>query len=297
MKHLNTSDLDIFVSAVEETSFSKAAERNGLVTSAVSKRIAELERRFGKALLYRHGRGVSPTPAGELLYRQAKRLLKSAQRIEESIIGFDSDGLPKIRLAANPSSILQFLPLPLSRYLATRPDVRIDLLETHSYDVPRLIADGDVDIGIYHGRYLAPGVTSYPFRTDRVGLVVPVGHPLATREKLYLEEALDYDFLGFFPRHSLDAFLDLVDQSISRPPNVKMQVSNFETRCEMIREGLGIAVVPELIASRYLSSMGLVLLPLQDTWAARQFYVCVRDPHDLTQPVTEILECLRQSAG
>jgi DNA-binding transcriptional LysR family regulator len=127
MKRINTADLEIFVSAVEETSFSRAAERNDLVTSAVSKRIAELERRFGKALLVRHGRGVEPTPAGALLYRQAKALLRSAQLVEESIEGFDAGGLPKIRLAANPSTILQFLPVPLARYLADRDLVLLRL--------------------------------------------------------------------------------------------------------------------------------------------------------------------------
>lgn len=297
MKRINTVDLEIFVSAVEETSFSKAAERNDLVTSAVSKRIAELERRFGKALLYRHGRGVEPTPAGSLLYRQAKALLRNAQRVEESIAGFDADGLPKIRLASNPSTILQFLPVPLARYLATRPDVRMDLLESHSYDVPRMIVDGDADIGIYHAAYLAPGVVSYRYRTDRVGLVVPRGHALADRKALFLEEALDYDLLGYFPRHSLDSFLQLVDCTISRPPNVKLQVSNFETRCVMIREGLGIAIVPELIAARYLDDMGLVLLRLNDEWAKRQFYVCVRDTLTMSQPVAELLEYLREEGS
>lgn len=297
MKRINTVDLEIFVSAVEETSFSKAAERNDLVTSAVSKRIAELERRLGKALLYRHGRGVAPTPAGALLYRQAKGLLRAAQMVEESILGFDADGLPKIRLAANPSTILQFLPVPLSRYLESRPDVRIDLLDRHSYDVPRMIADGDADIGIYHASYLAPGVVSYRYRADRVGLVVPIGHPLAERKSLFLEEALNYDFLGYFPRHSLDSFLALADRTISRPLNVKMQVSNFETRCVMVREGLGIAMVPERIAGRYLKDMGLALLRLEDEWAERQFYVCVRDAINLTQPVGELLEYLRGEGG
>lgn len=297
MKRINTADLEIFVSAVEETSLSRAAERNDLVTSAVSKRIAELERRFGKALLYRHGRGVEPTPAGSLLYRQAKALLRNAQMVEESIAGFDADGLPKIRLASNPSTILQFLPVPLARYLATRPDVRVDLLESHSYDVPRMVVDGNADIGIYHAAYLAPGVVSYRYRTDRVGLVVRRDHALADRQSLFLEEALDYDLLGYFPRHSLDSFLQLVDRTISRPPNVKLQVSNFETRCVMIREGLGIAIVPELIAARYLQDMGLVLLHLKDEWAERQFYVCVRDALAMSQPVAELLEYLREEGG
>ena len=297
MKRINTVDLEIFVSAVEETSFSKAAERNDLVTSAVSKRIAELERRLGKVLLYRHGRGVEPTPAGSLLYRQAKALLRNAQMVEESIAGFDAGGLPKIRLASNPSTILQFLPVPLARYLRTRPDVLVDLIESHSYDVPRMIVDGDADIGIYHAAYLAPGVVSYRYRTDRVGLVVPRGHALAECNALFLEDALDYDLLGYFPRHSLDSFLQLVDRTISRPPNVKLQVSNFETRCVMIREGLGIAIVPELIAARYLDDMGLVLLRLNDEWAERQFYVCVRDALTMSQPVGELLEYLREEGS
>lgn len=297
MKRINTFDFEIFVSAVEETTFSKAAERNDLVTSAVSKRITELERRFGKALLYRHGRGVTPTPAGALLYRQAKALLRSAQMVEDSIVGFDAGGLAKIRLAANPSTILQFLPVPLARYLEARRDVRVDLLESHSYDVPRMIVDGDADIGIYHAAYLAPGVVSYRYRTDRVGLVVPRGHALADRKELFLEEALDHDFLGYFPRHSLDSFLTLVSHTISRPPNVMLQVSNFETRCVMIREGLGIAIVPELIAARYLDDMGLVLLSLKDEWAERQFYVCVRDALSMSQPVSELLKYLRNQGN
>jgi DNA-binding transcriptional LysR family regulator len=126
---------------------------------------------------------------------------------------------------------------------------------------------------------------------------VPRGHALAAKSELFLEEALDYEFLGNFPRHSLDSFLALADRSLSRPPNVKMQVSNFEARCVMIREGLGIAIVPELIARRYLADMDLVLLRLKDEWAQRQFYVCVRDALSMSQPVSELLDYLRDEGS
>jgi len=292
MKKLDIPALEIFVAAVEEKSLSKAAERENLVTSAASKRVAELERHLERTLLHRHGRGVEPTPAGALLYQRAKAILRSVQLTESAINGYSADGQAKIRLASNPSTILQFLPGVMGRFLADRRDVSVDLLDAHSYDIPRMVAEASVDIGIYHADHPVPGVASFPFRRDRVGLVVPVGHALAGRGELFLEEALDYDLLGYFPRHSLDQFLAYVGQTLTRPPNVKLQVSNFETRCRMIREGLGIGIVPEGIARNYLGSMGLVLLRLRDAWAERQFYVCVRDAAQLARPVQELLRAL-----
>jgi len=297
MKRMNLAALEIFVAAVEEKSLSKAAERENLVTSAVSKRITELERQLQRALLLRHGRGVEPTPAGTLLYQRAKAILLSVQHAQNAVNSFSSDGMAKLRLAANPSTLLQFLPARMGRFLSGRDNLSIDLIEAHSYDIPRIVAEGSVDIGIYHARHPSPGVSSYHFANDRVGLVVPVGHPLADRRSLHLEEVLDYDLLGYFPRHSLDQFLAYVGPTVSRPPTIKLQVSNFETRCRMIREGLGIGMVPERIAQNYLSSMGLVLLRLEDEWAERQFFACVHDPSDCTRVTLELLAFLCPDAA
>ncbi|ARP88420.1 LysR family transcriptional regulator [Bordetella genomosp. 9] len=297
MKKLDIPALEIFVAAVEEKSLSKAAERENLVTSAASKRVAELERHLNRTLLHRHGRGVEPTPAGVLLYQRAKAILRSVQLAEEAVDSYSADGQAKIRLAANPSSALQFLPGPMARFLNGRHNVAVDLLEAHSYDVPRMVADGSADIGIYHADRPAPGVSSFPFRRDRVGLVVPRGHALAARGSLRLEEALDYDLLGYFPRHSLDQFLDYIGLTVSRPPKVKLQVSNFETRCRMIREGLGIGVVPEGIARNYLADMGLVLLTLQDAWAERHFFMCVRDAASMSPLMADLVDTLRPAPG
>lgn len=294
-KGMDLSTLTTFIAAVEEKSLSKAAEREDRVVSAVSKRITELEKSLNRVLLYRHNRGVEPTPAGTLLYQRAKAIMRSLELTEAVISTFSTEGQVKIRLAANPSCVLQFLPRLMSKFLKDRDDLSIDLLEVHSFDIPRLTSNGTADIGIYHGSRPAPGVYSVPFTHDRVGLVVPIGHPLAQKKSLHLEEALDYDFLGYFPQHSLDRFLAYVGDSISRPPNVKLQVSNFETRCRMIREGLGIGIVPEQIAQNYLQSMGLVLLRLNDDWARRDFYLCMRDSMQNRPVATELLNFIKHN--
>ncbi|HEY9278900.1 MAG TPA: LysR family transcriptional regulator [Eoetvoesiella sp.] len=292
MKKLDISALEAFVAAVEEKSLSKAGLREDLVTSAISRRITELENYLGKTLLQRHGRGVEPTQVGTLLYQNAKSILRNIKLAEEAVNDYDSTGKAKIRLMANPSTVLQFLPTDIARFLKQHQNVSIDLVESHSYDVPRIIAEHQADIGIYHAEQPATGVISYLYKTDRVGLVVPNNHPLATRSGLYLEEALEYDLLGYFPRHSLDQFLAHVGSALSRPPNVKLQVSNFETRCQMIREGLGIGVVPERIAQNYLQQMGLSLLHLNDSWAERQFFICINDKTSKNVAATALLHTL-----
>ncbi|MDW3682735.1 LysR family transcriptional regulator [Cupriavidus sp. CV2] len=293
---MDIASLEVLIAAVEEKSLSRAAERQHLVTSAASKRISELERQVGTALLVRHGRGVEPTPAGAMLYQHARAIVRSIKLAEEALVTYSMDGIAKIRLAANRSTILQFLPTDISGFLHSAPDSRIDLIESFSFDIPRMVSNGDADIGIYHAEAPSPGVFSLPYRSDRVGLVVPRGHPLEAKGSLQLEEALDYDFLGYFPRHTFDAFLQLANSTISRPLTVKTQVSNFEARCRMVREGLGIAVVPEGIAKNYLSMMGLSLLTLTDAWATRNFYVCVRDRQSLPAGTARLLGYLGQCA-
>lgn len=73
LRQIDLSSLDLFVLICECGSIARAAEQGGMVASAVSKRVAELESLARTPLLLRHARGVRPTPAGELLLAHAAR--------------------------------------------------------------------------------------------------------------------------------------------------------------------------------------------------------------------------------
>lgn len=276
-KKLDTHLLEIFVAVVERKSLTQAGLDLHLVVSSISKRMDELERHVGKALLRRHGRGIAPTAAGELLYLHAKRILRSLRAADEALAEFDSSGVHKIRLLANHTSIVQSLPAQIARFLASHANTSIELTEGHSAETPAMVLEGHADVGIYHAQHPAPNLLSRPYRQDRVGLVVPAGHPLTLRGRVLFEEALDFPLVGAFPRHSLDRFLELAGNSLSRPPRVVLSVSHFEARCHMVKEGVGIAMLPEDIALRYIGGLGLKLVHIADAWAGRQFYACMRE--------------------
>ncbi|WP_321893639.1 LysR substrate-binding domain-containing protein [Paraburkholderia tropica] len=278
---IENASLQILVAAIEEGSLARAAERVHIVTSAASKRLSELERSVGTMLLVRHNQGVTPTAAGGVLYHKARAILRDVASLEALCASFAPDGLPKIRLAANRSSIVQFLPRDLRTFRATFGEARIDLVEAYSIDVPRMVSDQIVDIGIYHAATPVPGVVSMPYRHDRVVLVTAADHPLAGQTSVALDDARDFDFLGYFPRHSFEAFMELAGGGLTGTLNVKIQVASYEARCRMVAEGLGIAVLPEGIADSYVRLLGLAKILLKDAWAMRQIFVCTRAQREM----------------
>lgn len=211
MIRLDIASLEIFVAAVDLKSLSKAAEHESVVTSAASKRVAELERQLGNPrLLHRHGRGVEATPAGVALYQRAKAILRSIKLAEDEVASFAPHGAPKVRLAASRSTVVHYLPNSLRDFMRKHTDTHIDLIERMSPDIPRVVVEGVADIGITTRTAAAPGVLSWPSHEDRVELIVPRGASVGRKGgPIFLEQAVDYEFIGYFPRHSYEAFLDL----------------------------------------------------------------------------------------
>ena len=85
LRDLDLTSLRLFVAVCDTGNMSRAAEGSGMVASAVSKRLAQLEQVVGVPVLERKRRGLLPTPAGETLLEHARSMLLSAARIERDM--------------------------------------------------------------------------------------------------------------------------------------------------------------------------------------------------------------------
>ncbi len=175
---IDLSALQMLVAAVEERSLAKAGEREHLVTSAASKRIAELERQIGTVLLVRHNRGVEPTPAGARAVSQGQGHLTSVRTLEGLCEEFSPDDIPKIRLAAGHLS-LGHRRVPARRHPRLpggRPQVPPGPGGGHDgAHIPAWCPTRKWTSAFITAVGAAPGVVSFPFRSDHVVLVVPRG--------------------------------------------------------------------------------------------------------------------------
>ena len=131
----------------EEGSIARAAEREALVASALSKRIGALEAEFGVPLLLRRRRGVEPTPAGEALLSRAREVLSALQRVRGELDAFGQGAQGSVRVLASPSVLAEKLPEDIAGFVARHAQVRVSLDERTSPDIVRSLREGAADAG------------------------------------------------------------------------------------------------------------------------------------------------------
>src|SRR6185295_1172366 len=140
------------------------------------------------------------------LLQHARTMLAQAERLREDLGAYAGGLAGQVRVLSNTNATV-FLPETLSAFLATHPQVSVDLEERLSDEIVGLIAEGVGDIGIVAGTVDAGGLQTYPYRRDRFVLVVARSHPLAASTSIEFAQLLDYDFIGLERGSALQRFL------------------------------------------------------------------------------------------
>ena len=288
--HFDLQSLRVFLQVALTGSLTRAAEKSHMTLSALSKRIAELERTADCSLFTRHPRGLELTPAGTELVHHARAVLDAVNRMAFAMGDFAIGVRGNVRIWANTSAITQFLPQDLASFAREQPLVRISLEEKTSEQVIAAVADGEADLGIFADNIPSSNLEKYLYRRDRLVLLVPRGHPLAARTEIAFEETLDYDFVGLNQGSSLLQRLTEAAAGLERALRLRIQVSSFDAIGRMIEAGLGIGVLPE--GALRAGNTGLHAIRLTDGWAHRSLWLGVRSKTALVPEAAKLLEHL-----
>src|SRR5436190_8976639 len=287
------ADLSLFRHIVEAGSITHGAERANLALAAASTRIRNMEEALGAPLLVRTRQGVTPTQAGRTLLQHARAILRQAERLREDLGAYAAGQTGQVRLLSNTNALTEFLPEALSSFLASHPNVSVDLEERLSDEIVGLIAEGVADLGIVAGTVDASTLETFPFRKDRFVLVVAHDHPIAKRAKIAFAQVLDHDFVGLDRSSALQRFLADKAARIGRPLKLRVQLRSFDAVCRLVECNVGIGIVPETTARRVARTMAIAAVALADSWAVRDLTICVRDFGELAPYARQLVEHLR----
>jgi DNA-binding transcriptional LysR family regulator len=297
MMRFDLTDLRLFLHVVEAGSITHGAERMHLALAAASTRIRHMEVSLGTLLLHRARQGVRPTEAGRTLLHHARMLLQQADRMRGDLAEY-ADGLRgQVRLMSNTNALTEFLPEPLSAFLAAHPQVNIDLEERLSDEIVAAVADGTADVGIVAGTVQVAGLEVLPFRVDRFVLVVATNHPLSAVEQIAFADTLDFDFVGLDRASALQRFLSEKAERIGRRLRLRVQLRGFDAVCRLVECNVGIGVVPATTAERHAKTMSIHRIELIDEWAVRRLTICVRRQADLPVYARELVRHLAEPAS
>jgi DNA-binding transcriptional LysR family regulator len=292
LHRLDLVSLSLFAMVARTGSISEGAKLVHLAVGAASKRMTELEAGLGVTLMDRHSRGVRLTPAGRALLEHTRRILGDVDSLAADLSDYASGVTGRVQLWANTSAVTQFLPQEIVSFMAANEGIRIELEEANSSDVVSAVLDGRAELGILADRTPSAGLQLLPYREDRLVLVVPQGHVLAKRQRIFFAEAAEFDFVSLARGTSLAQRLDSETESLGKRLRLRIQVRSFDAMCMMVAAGLGVAVLPHDAVLPHLKSMKLRKIDLQDDWVHRKLLIGVRDLQTLALPARRFIDHL-----
>ena len=299
MRDLDLTSLRLFVAVCETRNIARAGEQQHIVASANSQRLAQLEGVVGTTLLERRRRGVTPTPAGEILLEHAHAMLASADRVARDMAAYGSGIKGQVRILATVSAVAEYLPDDIASFLQApaHRDIRVDIEEALSRDLVRALREGSAPLGVCWDAADLEGLQTRPYRSDNLALVANNSHPLARLKRCGFEQALDFDHVGLPGNTAVHTMLARAAAIIGRPINYRAVVSTFDAALRCVRAGLGVTVVPREIVEPVANSFGLKVIPLTDRWARRRFTICFRDEAGLSPSAKLLVAHLEKRAA
>jgi DNA-binding transcriptional LysR family regulator len=260
---MDLRQLRYFVTVAEELNFSRAALRLHMSQPPLSHQIKALEDELGVVLLERNRRAVKLTPAGRDFLADSRALLDQAQvatqRARQSGIGQAGT----LRVGMAPSAIDRVLPGFMTGMRAHLSLVQVVLIDMNSEEQVRSLAQDRLDLGFVHARVVAKVLERRPIYTEGLALVLPADHPLARRSDIDLRDLAEEPMVSFSREHRSALFDSLVAACMNAgfSPRLVHVARHPVSMFQMVRQGLGICIVPESFAALAGDGLSVIRLP------------------------------------
>jgi DNA-binding transcriptional LysR family regulator len=279
-------------------SVKEAAAQLGYSSSAISQQITALERETGSVLLEAAGRGVRPTPAGELLAQHAERIFEQLAQAESELIALNAGQLGSLRLASFASAGAELVPPALAQVRAELPALDVTLRSADPEDALALLRRGLVDVALIerHGPPEDDGLAYHPLLADPYRLLLPSDHPLTERATIDLADARDETWIDLrLHKGCCRVEAHAAFERAGFAPHWVAEADDYGPAQGFVGAGLGLALIPSLALGVLRADVAVrPLAPGNEP--SRDVFAVTRPALDATTAVRTVLAALTASA-
>ncbi|WFE13631.1 LysR family transcriptional regulator [Bacillus atrophaeus] len=243
---MTITQLQVFVKTAETGSFTKAGQALNMTQPAVSHAISAIEAELGVKLIIRDRRnGLMLTDTGKNILVHIREVLKGIEKVEQVAAAEKGLELGTIHIGTFPSASAHFMPKLISVFKQKYPKLELILHEGTVDEVREWLQSRIIDAGIL--LFPARDMEYIPLKKDKMVVVLRDDHPLCSRSSITLND-LDQEPMVVCYGGYESPFIELFKQAGSTL-NTAYTVYNVNTSINMIREGLGLAIISELSMS------------------------------------------------
>jgi DNA-binding transcriptional LysR family regulator len=189
-------------------------------------------------------RDVRLTDAGEAFYAESRNVLAAYSGLQERLRSLSGTVSGTVRVGCVYSIGLYELPSAVRRFMALYPSAKIDLEYSRTTRIVRDVLSGAVELGVVAYPEKHRGLTVITLSGDRLVLICPPSHPLASRKKVKASDLRNQDFVLFerdIPtRRATDRILKSHNVTVHRVA----EFDNIETIKRAVEVGIGAAIIP-----------------------------------------------------
>lgn len=278
----------------ETQNLTRAAEKTFISTPAASNRIKNLEQLLGLKILERSSQGVELTEIGLIYLKYAKSIYHEIERLKGELSQFNNQISGTLSIVANTTAITEYIPQALSEYLITHPHVDVNLKEMLSEDIVSMVEDKRVDLGIISGNIDTKNLQTIPLISSQLILIAPKMHPILHYKNVTLLNAIQYSVVTLHEGSAIQIFLHKLSQKLEKKINIRVQVSSYDSICQMVAAGAGIAIIP-LAAFQRLQHIhpNIEYREIDEKWAHRGFQICAINFNEISQFSKDFIDCLK----
>jgi DNA-binding transcriptional LysR family regulator len=291
---MDLNELQVFQTVAREKSFSRAAEKLFRTQPAISMSVRKLEDWAGEPLFVRGSRAARLTGAGEVLLEHAERMLNLREDARRGIEDLRGLRRGRLSLGVNESSIHALLPI-FAKFRKLHPDIKITVLRTSSREIPTLLLNYKLDLGVVSYVPRDAKLAAVPFFKDKLTLVVHPGHRLARRRSVDISELGKEVFIA----HIVDSqHRWKVIQLFERhhvPLKREVELPTIESIKRFVEMGMGVAIVPSMCVRHEVSRGDLIALRINQLNIPRRLFLVHRRDEKLNHTAQALFAILRNS--
>ena len=289
---MNLMHWRLLVAVADAGCVSKATAQVGITQSGASQAISQMEGMLGAKLLLRDRRRTTVTAIGEQVIAQARRMLVEWESIKTLVDASRGLHAGRIKLATFPSVFTSLLPSFLQSFGQLYPGIHLVSLDGTDEEIETWLADSTADVGVVINA--GPEREAFLLGRDAWVVVAPTKHPLSRRSSaigVSLEELASEPYVlatGGCRLNSQRLFTE-AGYALS---DLRISVRDWSTAFELIREGMGLSLVPESMLP--IARQGLRALNLA-TPMYREFGLVCSEAGRLSPAVHALFDQLRRT--
>jgi LysR family hydrogen peroxide-inducible transcriptional activator len=272
---MEVHQLRYFVAVADEGHFSRAAQKVHVAQPSLSQQIQKLEAELGQPLFDRMPRTVLLTEAGKRFREFAHRILADLADAQRCIDEFKGQAVGRLVIGAIPTIAPYLLPRLLPQFQRKHPNVTVEVVEDVTETLERRMDDGEVDLALL-STCESQDLAREPLGEEPLLVAVPEGHRLTKRERVTWRDLRHERFLALHRAHCLSRQVEELCSARGLRPELAAQGAQLITIVRMVRAGLGLSLVPQMMADDE-GNQGCRFLPFVEPVPMRELNI-VRNP-------------------